>query len=323
MTPSRTGGHRDAGLPSAPSEPAESRGGRRELEGLGAPRVVAIGGGHGLAGTLRALRRLPVWPVAVVSVADDGGSTGRLRSDAQRVAPGDIRKCLGALAGRCDPLTAVMEHRFTSGELKGHAFGNLLLAAFEESEGSLLGALAVVSELLEVEGTVLPATSTVVDLVGETIDGSAVEGQVVVSATPGVEKVWLRPDPLSPPEALDAISDAAAIVLGPGSLYTSVLAAAVVPGIAEAVAGSDAPVVYICNLHPQVPETDGYGVAQHVEALVRHGLVPDVVLYDPDHIGGADEVSGATPARLAQRGGLAHDPELVATVLGDILGVGP
>jgi uncharacterized cofD-like protein len=214
-----------------------------------------------------------------------------------------------------------MEHRFLSGELEGHAFGNLLLAALEESEGDLLAALTVASELLEVQGTVLPATPAVVDLVAEVAGGAEIQGQVAVSATPGVVKVFLRPDPVAPPEVLAAIAHARAIVLGPGSLYTSVLAAAVVPGLAEALRGSDAPVIYVCNLHPQVHETDGYEVSHHVEALGRHGLVPDVVLYDPDQIGGAEGVVGATPVPLALPGGLAHDPERVAAALGAIVQV--
>lgn len=306
-------------FPSRRSGPQGTRRERQAPDKVGLPSVVAIGGGHGLASTLKALRQLPVWPVAVVSVADDGGSTGRLRSDAQRVAPGDIRKCLGALAASPGPLTRVMEHRFVSGELEGHAFGNLLLAALEESEGDLLSALRVASELLEVQGTVLPATSAVVDLVAEASGGAEVEGQVAVSATPGLVRVYLRPDPLAPPEVLGAIANARAVVLGPGSLYTSVLAAAVVPGLTQALRGCEAPVIYVCNLHPQAHETDGYGVAQHVEALGRHGLVPDVVLYDPEQIGGAEGVLGATPASLAQPGGLAHDPARVAGALGSIL----
>lgn len=321
MTPGLPDWHRIEGFELARSERVESRRERQAPQKVGVPCVVAIGGGHGLAVTLSALRHLPVWPVAVVSVADDGGSTGRLRSDVARVAPGDIRRCLGALAARSGPLTRVMEHRFLSGELEGHAFGNLLLAALEEAEGDLLAALAVASELLEVQGTVLPATTTVVDLVAELGDGGEVEGQVCVSATPGVVRVYLRPAPLAPPAVLAAIADARAIVLGPGSLYTSVLAAAVVPGITEALNGSDAVVVYVCNLHPQVHETDGYGVGDHVEALERHGIVPDVVLYDPDQIGGAVGVVGATPVRLAQPGGLAHDPERFAAELGAIVGV--
>lgn len=290
-------------------------------EQLEMPQVVALGGGHGLAATLRALRRLPVRPVAVVSVADDGGSTGRLRSDSERVAPGDIRKCLVALAEGPDPLIRVMEHRFTNGELEGHAFGNLLLAALEESEEDLMAALAVASELLHVQGRVLPASSAVVDLVAELHDGSEVVGQVAVSASQNVARVQLRPETVAPEEVLAALGSARAVVLGPGSLYTSVLAAAVVPGVPDTLRAIDAPVIYVCNLHPQRHETNGYGVAEHVDALERHGLVPDVVLYDPAQIGGAEGVPAAVPAPLAGCAGHAHDPGLLAAALAPCLGI--
>ena len=283
------------------------------------PSVVAIGGGHGLSVTLAALRRLPVHPVAVVAVADDGGSTGRLRSDSERVAPGDLRKCLVALAGRQDALTQVMEHRFASGELQGHAFGNLLLAALEESEGDLMAALGVVSDLLEVRGTVLPATVEVVDLVAELSDGETVVGQVAISASEAIERVHLDPEPRAPDAVVQAIRGADAVVLGPGSLYTSVLAAASVPGISEALGELDAPLVYVCNLRPQRSETAGYDVAAHVEALARHGIHPDVVLHDPAEIGGADQVANATPAPLARPDRLAHDPALLAEAFGELV----
>lgn len=283
-------------------------------EGSG-PTVVAVGGGRGLASTLRALRSLPVDPVAVVSVADDGGSTGRLRADADRAAPGDLRKCLVALAGRPTPLSEVMEHRFGAGELEGHSFGNLFIAALEESEGSLLGALEVVSALLELRGRVLPATSEFVELVAELDDGTAVVGQADIAATTGIRGVGLRPEPTACPPVLEAVSGASAVVLGPGSLYTSVLAAAVVPGLAEAIGEAGVPVVYVCNLAPQAHETDGYDVADHVAALERHGLVPDVVLHDPTCMEGADGVRGAVPAPLAGPTGRAHDPRLLAAAL--------
>ena len=283
------------------------------------PSVVAIGGGHGLSVSLAALRRLPVHPVAVVAVADDGGSTGRLRSDSERVAPGDLRKCLVALAGRQDALTQVMEHRFASGELQGHAFGNLLLAALEESEGDLMAALGVVSDLLEVRGTVLPATVEVVDLVAELSDGETVVGQVAISASEAIERVHLDPEPRAPDAVVEAIRGADAVVLGPGSLYTSVLAAAAVPGIAEALGELDAPLVYVCNLRPQRSETAGYDVAAHVEALARHGIHPDVVLHDPAEIGGADQVVNATPVPLARPDRLAHDPALLAEAFGELV----
>ena len=285
------------------------------------PTVLAVGGGRGLAATLRALRLLPVDPVAVVSVADDGGSTGRLRADADRAAPGDLRKCLVALAGEPSPLSRVMEHRFETGELEGHSFGNLMIAALEEAEGSLLGALEVVSCLLDVQGRVLPATAEFVELVAELDDGSEVVGQAEIAATSGLSTVRLRPAPSTCPSVLAALSEASAVVLGPGSLFTSVLAAAVVPGLAEAISEAGAPVVYVCNLAPQAHETDGYDVAAHVGALHRHGLSPDVVLHDPACLDGADGVRGAVPAHLAGPTGRAHDPRQLARALAPHLGI--
>ncbi|MFV0318443.1 MAG: uridine diphosphate-N-acetylglucosamine-binding protein YvcK, partial [Microthrixaceae bacterium] len=243
--------------------------------------VVAIGGGHGLAATLRALRAICIEPTAVVSVADDGGSTGRLRADSARPAPGDIRKCLVALAGNDGPLTRAMEHRFDAGEMQGHSFGNLMIAALEETEGSLLRSVEVVAELLGCHGQVLPATEDVVELVAELDCGREVTGQAAIASTPGVHSVELRPRCEAPVEALDAVARAETILLGPGSLYTSVLAAAMVPSLRDAVGRSQASLVYLCNLRPQAHETDGYDVAAHVDALARHGFDPDVVLYDP------------------------------------------
>jgi uncharacterized cofD-like protein len=283
------------------------------------PSVVAIGGGLGLSATLRALRRLPVEPVAVVSVADDGGSTGRLRAASERVAPGDLRKSLVALAEGESPLLEVMEHRFTSGELEGHSFGNLLLAAFEESSGSVTSALEQVSQLLGVRGRVLPATADPVELVAELDDGSVLVGQALISSTPGVVRVNLAPLPTACPEVVEAISDGAAVVLGPGSLYTSVLASAAIPDVRDALCETPAPVVYVCNLGPQVHETDGYDVAAHVAALHRHGIEPDVVLYDPERIGGTGGVVGLRAAPMAADGARVHDPELLAAALGAAL----
>ena len=285
------------------------------------PSVVAMGGGHGLAATLRALRRIRVRPTAVVSVADDGGSTGRLRADSERAAPGDIRKCLVSLSSEAGPLTRVMEHRFGAGELEGHSFGNLLLAALEESEGGLIPAVEVVSDLLGVEGAVLPATGDVVELVAILDSGEEVVGQAAVAATAGIREVSLRPECSPPEQVLGAIAAADTLLLGPGSLYTSVLAAAVVPGLTEAIGRSSAPLVFVCNLRPQAHETDGYDVEAHLSALRRHGLDPDVVLYDPATMSGADALGGpeVVAAPLAAPTGLAHDTTLLAAALGGLL----
>ncbi len=284
------------------------------------PSVVAIGGGHGLAASLRAVRTYTDHVTAVVTVADDGGSTGRLRAAGDRPAPGDLRKCLVALASPDASLARAMEHRFDAGELDGHAMGNLLIVAMSETEGGLLPALDEIGRLLGGVGRVLPATTDGVELRGVARSGDHVAGQVAVSARADLCTVQVSPaDAAACPEAVAAIAGADQIVLGPGSLYTSVLAAAAVPGIARAVQDTEGQVVYVCNLRPQHVETADYDVAEHVAALGRHGIVPDVVLYDPTSIGGAEGVTCAVPARLARPSGLAHDAELLGAALAALL----
>lgn len=280
------------------------------------PSVVAVGGGHGLATTLRAVRHYAGGITAVVSVADDGGSTGRLRAAAQRPAPGDLRKCLVALAGSDSPIVTAMEHRFTGGELDGHAFGNLLLVALEETQDDLVGALEESARLLECVGRVLPNTTVAVELQARVSSGAMVRGQVAVGERADLRTVTIAPeDAPACDAAVRAILDADQVVLGPGSLYTSVLAATAVRGVAEAIRNTDALVVYVCNLRPQISESAGYGVADHVAALGRHDLFPDVVLYDPATIDGFDGVDGALPAAVAKASGAAHDPVLLGAAL--------
>lgn len=282
--------------------------------------MVAIGGGHGLAATLRAVRTYTDRVTAVVSVADDGGSTGRLRAAGDRPAPGDLRKCLVALAGHDSLLARSMEHRFAAGELEGHAFGNLLIVAMADSGGDLVGALDEIGSLLGIVGRVLPATTEVVELRAAARTGEEVAGQVAVGARSDVCTVGVTPaDAAACPEAVEAILAADQIVLGPGSLYTSVLAATAVPGIGDAVRASGAQLIYACNLRPQESETTGYDVAAHVEALRRHRLRAEVVLYDPDTIGDAAGVAGAVAVPLAGRSGLAHDAERFGAALAALL----
>lgn len=284
------------------------------------PKVVAVGGGHGLAATLRAVRTYTDHVTAVVSVADDGGSTGRLRAAGERPAPGDLRKCLIALAEQDSLLARAMEHRFEAGELAGHAFGNLLIVAMDETGGDLVGALDEIGSLLGVVGRVLPATTQVVELRAVATSGEEVAGQVAVAARSDLCTVGVAPASVAAcPEAVAAILEADQIVLGPGSLYTSVLAATAVHGIGDAIRASGAQLVYACNLRPQDPETTGYDVAAHVEALGRHGLHADVVLYDPDTLGAAGPVEAAVAAPLARQSGLAHDPALFGAALAGLL----
>lgn len=290
------------------------------------PAVVAVGGGHGLATTLRAARTYAGSLTAVVSVADNGGSTGRLRAAHPRAAPGDLRKCLVALAAQPTPLVRAMEHRFDAGELAGHAFGNLLIAALEDTEGDLVEALDEIGGLIGAVGRVLPATTVPVELRALVGSGAEVRGQVEVGGRADLVRVALDPpDPPACPAALAAVDGADQIVLGPGSLYTSVLAATAVPGLRDAIEDSGAQLVYLCNLRPQAGETAGYTVADHVRALHRHGVRPDLIVYDPAGVPLGPAWSGAPTAlarRVARPDGLAHDPGLLGAVLAELAGVG-
>jgi len=244
------------------------------------PAVVALGGGHGTAVTLQAARHYAGTLTGIVSVADDGGSSGRLRELLNVVALGDIRKCLVALAAPGSPLAAAFEHRFEEGGLAGHALGNLILAGLIDATGDLVSGVQAAADLLGAEGEVLPATSEKVVLKAESA-GGPVSGQVAVMATSGIQTVELVPgDAQAPPLALRRIVEADQIVIGPGSLFTSVLAASAVTGIVEALGQTSAQRVYVCNLRPQLPETAGYDVAAHVHALARHGVTIDVVVCD-------------------------------------------
>lgn len=287
----------------------------------GGPKAVAVGGGHGTAVSLRALRRFCGEVTAVVSVADDGGSSGRLREQLDVVALGDLRKCLVALAAPDSVLAKAFEHRFgDAGELAGHALGNLVLAGLMDATGDLVSAVDAAAALLGSVGRVLPATTEKVTLKAEAGRGE-VEGQVAVSATGMIRRVSLVPGGSSPPrEATAALTAADLVVIGPGSLYTSVLAAVAVAGIAEALAATAAQKVYVCNLFPQVPETEGYDVAAHMAALREHGVDVDVVLWDS----GAGLAAGQVDRPLVDRplagpNGLVHDPARLAQALSDLL----
>ncbi len=244
------------------------------------PAVVAIGGGHGLAATLRAVRTYTDRVTAVVSVADDGGSSGRLRELLHIIPPGDLRKCLVAMAEPGSLLASAFEYRFGEEELAGHALGNLILAGLIDGTNDSVAALDEACRLLGVKGRVLPATTDAVVLKAD-IDGGSVAGQVAVMATDNIRKVSLVPaDPTAPAAAVEALEQADQIILGPGSLFTSVLAAIAVPEIRAGINRSGATKVYVCNLRPQIPETEDFDVAKHVAALVAHGVDVDVTVCD-------------------------------------------
>jgi len=259
-------------------------------------QVVAFGGGHGLAASLEALRQVSSALTAIVTVADDGGSSGRLRRELGALPPGDLRMALAALAGpgHDEQLwAAAYQHRFEGGgELSGHAVGNLVLTALFELLGEPVQALDVAGRLLGAQGRVLPLSTTPLDIVAEVVGllpedpGSSVEvrGQVAVATTPGqVVGVRLEPaDPPGCPEAVEAIHAADWAVLGPGSWFTSVIPHVLVPDIAKALAGTRAHRLVALNLSPQAGETDGFSPATHLEVLAAHApdLEVDVVLAD-------------------------------------------
>jgi uncharacterized cofD-like protein len=284
------------------------------------PAVVAIGGGHGTAVTLKAARRYAGTLTGIVSVADDGGSSGRLRELLNVVALGDIRKCLVALADEDSALAVAFERRFEEGELAGHALGNLILTGLIDATGDLVLGVREAAVLLGAHGDVLPATSERVVLKAESPTGT-VNGQVAVMGTGDIEAVSLVPsDARPPPLAIERIAEADQIVIGPGSLFTSVLAAVAVGGISEAVASAKAQVVYVCNLRPQIPETEGYDVAAHVATLARHNVIVDVVLCDSVQgmdVGTTDATVHDVP--LTGENTLVHSPARLAQALSGLL----
>lgn len=290
------------------------------------PSVVAIGGGHGLAVALRAIRGFAGSVTAVVSVADDGGSSGRLRRDLDVPAPGDLRKCLVALAGSDTVWLRAFEHRFGGGELEGHALGNLLIVGLAEALGDLPAALDEAGRLLGAVGRVLPATADAVVLKAD-VGGRAVQGQVAVSGAPGrIRHVRLVPDDAGAcPQAVAMIAAADLVVLGPGSLFTSVLAALCVTGIRDAVAATPGRVVQVANLHPQVPETEGLDGTDHLTAVLDHGVRVDTLLYQGNGTLEVDEAAvrsrGVEPvaADLASDQGTGHEPARLANALRALL----
>jgi uncharacterized cofD-like protein len=227
-----------------------------------------------------------------------------------------------ALAEADSLLAAAFEHRFDADELTGHALGNLVIAGLMAARGDPQEGLDETARLLGAVGRVVPAATEPVVLKAEAADGE-IEGQTAVMATPHIRRVSLVPsDPPAPPAALAALADADQVVIGPGSLFTSVLAAAAVPGIADGLRRSPGRKVYVANLHPQAAETAGYDVAAHVAALAAHGVPVDVVLADPASItiGDVGRHAKVIEASLAKSNGRAHDPAKLASVLVGLVG---
>ncbi len=282
--------------------------------------MVALGGGHGTAVTLRAARGYAGTLTGVVSVADDGGSSGRLSELLNVVALGDMRKCLVALAAEKSALAIAFEHRFDEGELAGHALGNLVLAGLIEASGDLVSGVREAATLLGAAGDVVPATMERVVLKADAADGE-VAGQVAVSQAGNIRSVSLVPSDARPPRlAIDRIEAADQVVIGPGSLFTSVLAAAAVTDIAEALHRTRGLRVYVCNLRPQVPETAGFDVAAHVSALARHDVAVDVVLCDTSQGMPLGRVAAeVVDLPLTEGNVLVHSPGRLARALSNLL----
>ncbi|QMU80548.1 uridine diphosphate-N-acetylglucosamine-binding protein YvcK [Streptacidiphilus sp. PB12-B1b] len=316
-------------------------GGRQTRRRRGAPRITALGGGQGLSASLSALRRLTGGLTAVVTVADDGGSSGRLRAELGVLPPGDLRKALAALCGDDEwgrTWSEVIQHRFQSdGDLHGHAVGNLLIVALWEKLGDPVEALEYVGRLLGAHGRVLPMSAVPLDIEASVrgLDPAhpdrldTVRGQAEVAVTPGeVEAVRLLPqDPPAAPEAVAAVLDADWVVLGPGSWFTSVLPHLMVPQLRTALVETRGRKVLALNLVAQPGETEGFSPQRHLEVFQEHApelgvdfvLADKAAVADPEALRSAAKRLGAelvlddvsVPDAAGQPSG-RHDPELLA-----------
>jgi len=307
------------------------------------PHIAALGGGTGLSSLLRGLKRRSLDITAIVTVADDGGSSGRLRRELGVLPPGDIRNCLVALAEDESLMGRLFQHRFAAGELAGHSFGNLFLAALTEVTGNFDLAIQWSSHVLKISGNVLPSTLSQISLWAERADGTQVCGEsAITSGTGPCRRVWLEPQPTAHPPALEAIADADLVLLGPGSLFTSVLPHLAVPELVEALQRARGPRAYVCNVMTQPGETDGFDAVDHLEMVLEasRGSV-DIVLV---HEGPLDPVAAAVYAaqgqvpvhadrkrlgslgvrviagNLAEEGRMVrHSPEALAAALADLV----
>ncbi|MBF0498731.1 MAG: uridine diphosphate-N-acetylglucosamine-binding protein YvcK [Candidatus Riflebacteria bacterium] len=244
---------------------------RPNIVGERRPSLVALGGGSGLSSLLKGLKDLPVDLTAVVTVTDDGGSSGRLRKDLQILPPGDIRNCLVALSQSESLLARLFQFRFVeAGEFSGHSFGNLFIAAMTELLGDFGSAVREASSILAIRGHVIPVTCENVQLAAIFVDGTETIGETAITGTgKRIAEIRLIPEAALPnPETLNAIDQADMIVLGPGSLYTSVIPNLLVSDVADRINRAKAPVVYICNVMTQPGETDRFTAADHVDTLL-------------------------------------------------------
>jgi uncharacterized cofD-like protein len=291
-----------------------------------APKIVVLGGGTGLSTLLRGLKEHTDQLTAIVTVADDGGSSGRLRQSLGVHPPGDFRQCIAALANTEPLMQRLFEYRFGDGsELGGHAFGNLFIVAMTGITGSFESALRASSRVLAVRGRIVPSTLEHVTLFAELEDDRVMAGESKVpKGEAPIRRVFLEPrEARAYPEAVSALLEADIVVLGPGSLYTSVLPNLLVPDIAAAVEATRAPVVYVANVATQPGETTGYDLADHVAAIRRHlrRRIIDIVLANDNMAPlDADETIEAVPPELVATGLFGvGTPRLVLTDLVDEL----
>ncbi len=322
---------------------------RLYVPGKSSPRVVCLGGGHGMSTMLRGLKRYLRRLTAIVTVADDGGGSGMLREDLGMPPPGDIRNCILALADMEPTMDRLLNYRFTEGSLAGQSFGNLFLAAMNGISETFDEAVHRMGEVLAITGRVLPVTNQDVHLEAEFENGTRVLGESKIfyhkkEADCRITKVRLVPEhPKALPESLDAIREADLIVLGPGSLYTSIIPNFLVDGVAEAVAASRAKKVLVLNIMTQEGETEGYTGPDHIRALLKHGGpgIIDVCIANsapvPPEIAAAYLAEGAEPldlrpAEIAAMGievcrrpllapgpNARHDPDALALALLGVL----
>ena len=315
-----------------PAEPPFDTTGRRAGEAASSPRIVALGGGTGLPNVLRGLRPLLAGDafrdaprdhlVAIVATSDDGGSSGRLRAEFNVIPPGDIRNCLAALSDNESIIADLFQYRFGSGDgLNGHAVGNLVLTALADVTNDFSQAVEIAARVVGAQGTVLPATSELVTLVGEFTDGRVLSGETAISSAGGrILRVGLLPErPRCVPEVCRALSRADAIVAGPGSLFTSILPPLLVPDVSAAIRASRATRILVANLMTEPGETDDYSVLEHVLTIDRHlgAQLFDYVIYNTAPV---PDALAAQYAARASRPILTGHFELAAL---DRLGIQP
>ncbi len=262
------------------------------------PKIVAIGGGTGLSTILRGIKKLTNNVTAIVTVGDDGGSSGRLRQEMGILPPGDIRNCIAALADDDDIVTKLFQYRFKTGEgLEGHSFGNLFITALSSICGDMISAIKESSRVLLIRGRVLPSTTDDMRLIARMEDGSIVKGESNIPEA-GKKIIELSSEPaMCKPadDVLEAIKDADLIILGPGSLYTSIIPNLLVKDLALTIEKSKAKKIYICNIMTQPGETDNYSVSDHIKAIFSHARGVQKNLFD------AVLVNDFIPRNLAQR----------------------